>query len=111
MEFYYQNAYKHVDNEVMTRRVLSHAGGLMLVEVIFHKAGDDYGLHAHPHEQIAVITKGSFEFINQQTGNVCILNEGDSIYFEPNVVHGGKPLVDGATLLDIFTPQRDDFLT
>ena len=109
MHVVYKDAYIQTSNENMTRKVLAHRGDMMLVEVNCHRASDDPGLHAHPHEQIAYVTKGRFEFLVEGRENV-FLAEGDSIYFEPNVVHGGKPLVDNAILLDIFTPQRDDFL-
>ena len=104
---YYKEAPVQTTSEAMTRKLLAHQGGLMMVEVVFHKASDDPGLHNHPHEQIAYVTKGSFEFVVE--GKSSVLSVGDSIYVAPNVVHGGKPLEDGSTLLDVFTPQRDDF--
>ena len=104
---YYKDAPVQTQSEAMTRKMLAHDGGLMMVEVAFHKASDDPGLHSHPHEQIAYVLKGKFEFIVD--GKSSVLSAGDSIYVEPDVVHGGKPLEDGSTLLDIFTPQRDDF--
>ena len=108
MHITYKDAFVQTDNENITRRVMAHQGGLMLVEVIFHKATDDFGLHTHPHEQIAYVLKGRFEFTVDGRENV-ILREGDSICFEPNVIHGGRPLEDNSILLDVFTPQREDF--
>ena len=110
MHVIYDNAYMQTNNDNIKRKVLATAGQLMLVEVKFPKASeDDYGLHSHPHEQIAYVTRGSFDFQVEGRENV-ILGEGDSIYFEPNIMHGGRPLTDNATVLDIFTPIRDDFL-
>jgi len=108
--FYKKEAKKETVREGVSRKILAHHGGLMTVEVTFHKASEDYGLHSHPHEQIAYVLKGSFEFLIQDTGETCTVTEGDSIYFMPNSVHGGKPLEDESVLLDIFTPQREDFL-
>ena len=110
MIVHYNQAHVQANSEAMTRKMLASHGGLMMVEVAFHKASDDPGLHSHPHEQIAYVLKGKFEFVIEGKDETYFLGEGDSIYFEPNVVHGGKPLVDGAVLLDVFTPQRDDFL-
>jgi quercetin dioxygenase-like cupin family protein len=109
MTFFNKDAYVQTKSEAMTRKVLAHHGNLMAVEVHFHKASDDPGLHSHPHEQIAYVLKGSFEFIvgGKSAG---VLEAGDSIYFEPDIVHGGKPLEDGSVLLDVFNPQRKDFL-
>ena len=91
----------------LTRKILAHHGTMMMVEVAFEKASDDPGLHSHPHEQIAYVLNGRFEFINGSKSS--FLEKGDSIYFAPNIVHGGKPLEDNSVLLDIFTPQREDF--
>ena len=109
MTVHYKTAKVQTSNENMTRKILANSGGLMMVEVAFHKKSDDPGLHSHPHEQIAYVTKGRFEFLIDGKENV-FLEEGDSIYFEPNVVHGGKPLEDNSVLLDVFTPIREDFL-
>ena len=109
-EFYKKDSVEEPVRDLVSRRMLAHHGGLMILEVYFHKASEDYALHTHPHEQIAYVLKGSFEFLIQDTGEKCILSQGDSIYFEPNSVHGGKPLEDDSVLLDIFTPQREDFL-
>lgn len=108
MIVHYNQAHEQTKTEAMTRRMLASEGGLMMVEVEFHKASDDPGFHSHPHEQIAYVRKGKFEFIVD--GVSSILTEGDSVYVKPNVTHGAKPLVDGATFLDVFTPQREDFL-
>jgi len=109
MHVIYKDAYVQAASGNITRKILAHKGNMMLVEVAFKKASDDPGLHSHPHEQIAYVTKGRFEFLVEGRENV-FLGEGDSIYFEPDVVHGGKPLEDGSTLLDMFTPVREDFL-
>jgi len=109
MHVLYKDAKVQTTSEAMTRKVLAHKGNMMMVEVAFHKASDDPGLHSHPHEQIAYVTKGRFEFLVEGRENV-FLGVGDSIYFEPNVVHGGKPLEDESVLVDIFTPIREDFI-
>lgn len=109
MEIYYDKAVIQTDEGNITRRMLAHGGTLMIVEVIFKKASQDPGMHSHTHEQIAYITKGSFEFILHD-GTSCILKAGDSIYLEPDKEHGAKCLEDGSTLVDVFTPQRDDFM-
>ena len=80
----------------------------MAVEVHFTGPTTDYGTHSHPHEQIAYVLKGRFEFIIKD--EKFLLEQGDSIYFEPNAPHGAILLTDDGILLDIFTPQRDDFL-
>ena len=109
MHVHYKNAVIQTDSGNIVRKMLAHNGNLMTVEVKFKKASDDYGMHNHVHEQIAYIISGSVEFAVEGRENV-ILHAGDSIYVEPNVVHGCKPLEDDTTLLDVFTPMREDFL-
>ena len=90
----------------VTRKVLAHGGGMLAAEVSFKK--DSIGaLHSHPHEQIGYVLEGSFEL--NMNGEKYIIKKGDTYYTEPNLEHGVVALEDGK-LLDIFTPQREDFL-
>lgn len=91
----------------VTRRILAHAGGMMAVEVSF-SAGAVGPMHSHPHEQLTYVLSGRFSFtIDGETRDV---SAGDTLYKKPNVVHGCVCLEAG-TLLDTFTPQREDFLS
>lgn len=88
------------------RKILASDGKLMTVEVRFRK-GAVGAVHSHPHEQISYIISGSFEF--EMNGEKFILKAGDSYYVKPDVKHGVVALED-AVILDVFTPQREDFL-
>lgn len=90
----------------VSRKILARGGKMMSVEVVFEK-GAVGAPHSHPHEQIGYVVKGSFEYTSE--GKTTILHAGDTYYVEPDVVHGVVALEDGI-LLDIFTPQREDFL-
>lgn len=91
----------------ITRRVLAHGGTMMAVEVNF-EAGAVGALHSHPHEQLTYVLKGRFRFtIDDEIHEV---GAGDTLYKKPHVVHGCVCLEAG-TLLDTFTPQREDFLS
>ncbi len=96
---------KEVDSGV-TRKVLAHNDNLMVCELHFKK-GAVGSLHKHPHEQCTYIISGVFEF--EINGVKQVLRAGDTTYKEPNVVHGAVCLEEGV-LLDIFTPERKDFL-
>ncbi|RTY60304.1 cupin domain-containing protein [Pantoea sp. YU22] len=91
----------------VTRRVLAHGGAIMAVEVTFER-GAVGPLHHHPHEQLTFVLSGRFAFtiagVTQEVG------AGDTLYKAPNVEHGCVCLEAG-TLLDTFTPQREEFLT
>ena len=90
----------------VTRRILAHSGGLMQAEVAFEQ-GAIGPLHTHPHEQLTYVLSGVFEFtIGDETR---IVRAGDTLYKQPNILHGCRCIEKGV-LLDTFTPQREDFL-
>lgn len=91
----------------ITRRILAHGGGMMGVEASFVK-GAVGEAHRHPHEQVSYILSGSFRY--EVEGKQYILCAGDSYYVAPNELHGAVALED-AVILDIFTPQRKDFVS
>ena len=88
------------------RRILQAQGGLMLMEVAFAAGAAGY-VHNHVHEQISYCTAGRFEY--SLDGRVHVLAQGDSIYVPSNARHGAKALEAG-TLIDVFTPVREDLL-
>ena len=90
----------------LSRKIGAHNDNLMIVEVHFD-AGTTAPLHHHIHEQITYVMSGKFEFtVGDDTYVVCA---GDSLYKQPNIEHGATCLEAG-TLLDVFTPHREDFL-
>ncbi len=92
--------------EGLSRKILAHGGKMMMVEVRFKK-GARGRVHSHPHEQVSYIISGSFEV--ETDGEKELLSAGDSFYVPPDIPHGVLALED-AVILDVFTPQREDFL-
>lgn len=90
----------------ITRRILARGGNMMGVEASFKK-GAIGSVHKHQHEQVSYIVSGSFEYVTD--GEKYHLKAGDSYYVAPNVSHGATALED-SVILDIFAPQREDFL-
>ena len=88
------------------RQILSHAEDMMAVRVIFDK-GAVGAIHTHPHSQISYVLKGKFEA--NIGGEIKIITVGDSYYTKPDLPHGVVCLEEGE-LLDVFTPERKDFL-
>jgi quercetin dioxygenase-like cupin family protein len=88
------------------RQVLAYGPDLMLVRVDF-RAGAVGRLHHHPHRQATYVVAGSFEVTID--GETTTLAAGDSFFATADVPHGVRALNDG-TLLDCFTPAREDFL-
>lgn len=88
------------------RKVLSQGDKIMTVEVSFEE-GAVGALHQHLHEQATYILMGSFEFTIDDKTFICQM--GDTLFIPSNSLHGCRCLETG-TLLDIFTPIREDFL-
>ena len=90
----------------VSRRVLAYSDRLMIVEVNF-EAGGVGSVHTHPHCQNTYVKSGRFRFTID--GAPVEVGPGDTIAFPPDLPHGTLCLEAG-TLLDIFSPMREDFL-
>lgn len=64
--------------------------------------------HAHPHEQVGTVLKGSIELVINDEKR--IVNRGDAYHVPSNVIHGGRCLESTAEVLEIFSPPREDYL-
>lgn len=89
-----------------TRRVILDLPELMLVEFSFEKGGVG-ALHSHPHLQTSYVAEGVFEVTID--GVTETIGKGGAYIVPSGLVHGVKALEAG-TLVDSFTPRRDDFL-
>jgi quercetin dioxygenase-like cupin family protein len=91
----------------VTRQVLSDHPDLMVVAFQFAASGAIGALHSHPHVQSTYVESGRFRFTlgdeEQEFG------PGDSFVIPSGQTHGCVCLAPG-TLVDNFTPRRDDFL-
>ena len=63
--------------------------------------------HTHPHEQISYVVSG--EILFRLDGEEHRMKKGDSVYIPGSVPHCLRALTD-AVVLDVFTPERKDFL-
>ena len=88
------------------RQVFGYDDRVMLVKAKFEK-GAIGELHQHHHTQVTYIDSGAFEMTIGDEKR--ILKKGDGYYVPPNVIHGCICLEAG-TLIDAFTPHREDFL-
>lgn len=92
--------------EGVGRKILASGGGMMTVQFDFAKGSIGY-LHTHPHEQVGYVVKGRFEIT--MAGEKTLIETGDTYYVPSGMEHGVLALEEGV-LLDVFTPQREDFL-
>ena len=88
------------------RKLLGYDPQLMMTYVDFRKGAVGYA-HKHSHTQVTYVEKGSFEV--QIGEKKQILKAGDCYFVPSNIEHGVVALED-ATLIDVFTPMREEFL-
>ncbi len=96
-----------VETEKFTQKVLARGGNIMLTEAVFTRGGKAPS-HKHPHQQIAYIAKGRVKFRIEDSEWIC--KEGDSLYVPPETEHEVEALEDNSVVVDIFSPQREDFV-
>ena len=70
-------------------------------------AGGVGSVHTHPHCQNTYVQSGRFRFTVD--GEAVEVGPGDTLAFPSGIPHGTLCLEAG-TLLDIFTPMREDFV-
>jgi len=64
-------------------------------------------LHSHPHEEMEFILNGEFRFtLGSET---VTLKKGDAYLAPPNVPHGGVSGEEGALILAVFSPPREEY--
>ena len=90
------------------RRILGHSSTGMMV---YYKidSGKIFPRHNHPHAQFGVILEG--EALFNIEGREWPAKPGDTYFIPPGMFHefrviGSNP----ATVIDFFTPERDDYL-
>ncbi|AHW58596.1 Cupin domain-containing protein [Draconibacterium orientale] len=90
----------------MARQIMGWDNQIMMVKVKFEK-GAVGAEHSHFHSQTTYCESGKFEFT--MAGEKVIVEPGDGLYIEPNMLHGALCLEPGI-LIDVFSPMREDFL-
>ncbi len=88
------------------RKVLAETPELMIVEFAF-ETGAVGAPHRHPHVQGTYVRSGRFAFTVD--GAERMLAPGDTLVIPSNAVHGCTA-IEAGSLIDTFTPRRDDFL-
>jgi quercetin dioxygenase-like cupin family protein len=88
------------------RQILGHGPDLMMVRVDF-ATGAVGALHHHPHRQVTYVAAGQFHVTVGETRRTLVA--GDCFFARSDETHGVVAL-DAGTLIDVFTPAREDFL-
>ena len=91
----------------VSRKFLGYDNQIMMVSVKFDE-GALGAPHQHFHTQATYVVSGKFEF--EIDGVKQVVEAGDGVYIEPNLLHSAVCLEEGQ-LIDTFSPVREDFLT
>lgn len=90
----------------VNRRIAVDGERLMVVEVRF-EAGASVPMHSHIHEQATHVIEGQLRFRQAESPDV-ILEPGQTMHIPSNIVHSAEA-VSACTVIDIFSPPREDF--
>lgn len=89
----------------VTRKVMGFNNQIMMVKVNFEAGSEGY-VHSHFHSQVAYVESGEFDVtVGTETKTLVA---GDCFFMEPNISHGAICKKAG-TLIDVFSPMREDF--
>ncbi len=82
-------------------------GENVMISLVEIAAGAKGTLHSHPQEQWGLLLEGSG--LRSQGGEVVPVKKGDFWQTPGNVEHTFEAGLDGAKILDIFSPPRDEY--
>jgi len=80
---------------------------LMLVHL---EKGTAMNPHSHEEEQLGYVFEGKFEFIVGSNHESHIVEAGDFYFFDSNEIHGIRNTFEKSILVDLFAPERKDYL-
>lgn len=93
-------------NPKMVRQILQSGDKSMMVKVDF-LSGAVAPVHSHPHEQLTYVAAGAVRLTVD--GVERVLRQGETVLLPGNSPHG-VTTDEPCTLIDIFSPPREDFL-
>lgn len=85
-------------------------GEKSMVTKMNYVTGNFATLHTHPHEQCGYVISGKYRLIvDGDTKIDVIMHAGDTYAIPGNTPHSFEVL-EGGEVVDVFTPQREDYL-
>jgi quercetin dioxygenase-like cupin family protein len=94
----------HLAEGVDARAVFGDGAMLNLVELA---PGAVVPAHSHPHEQLGVVLRGELKLVAADQERV--LRPMDAYALPSEVEHGAQAGAEGALVLDVFQPIREDY--
>ncbi len=88
-------------------RLRTPSGQHLMLSYLEMDDGAEVPLHHHPHEQAGILLKGRLRLtIGDETR---VVEPGALFLIPPNVPHRAVAIDGPATVLDIFSPVREDY--
>lgn len=85
-------------------------GEKSMVTKMNYVKGNFASTHQHPHEQCGYVISGKYRLIVETSDKIDdILTAGDSYAIPGNTPHSFE-VIEGGEVVDVFTPQREDYL-
>ena len=82
-------------------------GDHAMLSVVRLEPGCESEVHSHPQEQWGVLLEGGG--VRIQNGEEVAVSAGDFWRTPPNVTHALRAGPEGARVLDVFSPPRDEY--
>lgn len=103
------DALKHVFKGVSLDSLA--VGEKSMVTKMNYVKGNFATTHQHPHEQCGYVISGEYRLkVETPKGKIdMLLHAGDSYAIPGNMLHSFEVL-EGGEVVDVFTPQREDYL-
>jgi quercetin dioxygenase-like cupin family protein len=82
-------------------------GGRITLAVVEVDPNAELPEHAHENEQLGIVIRGSLTL--RVGGDERVLGAGGSYVIPSHTPHSGRGGAEGAVVVDVFTPVRDDW--
>ena len=82
-------------------------GANLMLSYLELAEGSVIPLHRHPHEQAGMLLTGRMELTIGGETRVC--EAGEMFIIPPDTEHAARPVDGPATVLDVFSPVREDY--
>ncbi len=99
-----QGIHRKLGEGITTRIFVGDNAMLSVVQIAPHSTGK---VHSHPQEQWGILLEG--ECVRIQGGREVAMKAGDFWHTPGDVTHGIRTGDVGATVLDVFSPPRDEY--
>jgi len=82
-------------------------GERTMLNLVDLEPGAAVALHRHPHEQLGLVLRGEVTMTVAGVDHRCC--ENDAYRIAGGIEHGARAGAEGARVLDIFAPVREDY--